>query len=299
MLSERVNHPVRFVLTVISSYIEVLLILSPYISLGFINEILSFIGQWYYIILIGVTILLFVLLLSYFWTSFLMRFDFVKKFYLSHIVSRLIKVAFVPNTYKYTNSKYIYEYEDRKHICHCFDVSFKILSLKFDGISFKQRWTGIDKSSKSESNKFSYSSDNQRYIISDRGIDESTGYNRYKIVPSCSEGMPKVNEVISNVLFESGILEDTDGKAQPFYSKSIMEDTEKLTLELRFKRPLSKSISNVHGEIYVRFLDPYPYLVIPEKNIKKISDTHYDIYTWTVNKPIYGGKYVLRWTFSD
>lgn len=262
-----------------------------FIPFGDIGAYLQKMGYWYWVVFFVLPVFIYVvvrLLLEYS--------DTAKQLYLRYIVSNVIKIAFVPDTYKYLDSKYIYEYHTRWKIQHNFFITPKILSPEFKDISFRQKWTGKDTSVNPHKNNFEYVCKTLGYKI--ETSKTTSEYCYYKISAANSFASPKVNSSLGTLEFQSDCVEDTLQQSEPFYAKSIFEDTNSLTLELRFHEPIAKSVSNVSGEVYVRALDKKPFLVITEPMIVKKEEGNYVSYQWTIDKPIYGGRYLLTWVFN-
>lgn len=119
------------------------------------------------------------------------------------------------------------------------------------------------------------------------------GYNHYKLYSkhSINKGDTpiKMGVKLSNLV-------DTERKASSHILTSISVDTKKLTMIAIF--PTTMPIKNIRCLEYLHSTDDFHWHNLSDEHKIELSGSKQYL-IWSVDKPVYGGKYIMSWEFAD
>lgn len=259
-------------------------------------------------LIIAVIVLLAIIIIVYAHHKIKLDLRFLK-YVVVFLFSKMTKLFARPYPHcKYKCAKYTYRYDERwvMQNTQCLKIVITSSEFNHNGIEFKQKWTGSDVDKKQVPFKYTCNLDNEYKIEPYDGTPESPitdGNHHYKLLPIDQTQHIEKGTVISNIKLDSGKVKDEGKTSLPYYSVAMSVPTDKLTIEIRFKKVSDLEITKIQGEIYLRSLDTLPYLTVPctgrygfekDEDKSEIGDIYY---RWDIKNPIYGGKYLIRWTF--
>lgn len=211
---------------------------------------------------------------------------FCLKARISYAILKFIMNLTCPDKMYKTKEKHvIYEFKSRTSMRH--EKCFKVEALHdgFSGVIDKFKWTG-------DTELIPKAKERSQTI---ELMDQPFGMQRYKIkfkhnrTYNRREDIEDMSMVIDNI-------QDPNKKSSLHLSSGVFEITDCLKLHVIFNKDLKPT--HIRKLEYLHYSDDEHYKcenVTYENNDK--TDTKEVI--WEIKKPIYGGKYIIDWTFEE
>lgn len=250
------------ILNVISSLISII----PFL-LGYFTGCL-----FYYII--GI-ILVIIILLLFIFRKQVARFIF--KFFM--------RLTCPDKSYKLKEKEVTFEYISRSEMQHKKTFKVTVLHDGFTGITDKYRWTAPQELTPTALH-------NNQEI---KKLDKKIGMQRYEIKFRDGQRYNKHDEVPEMGMEITNMI-DENGKSSPHLSSGVFEITDMLVLHVIFNIELMPR--NIRKLEYLHYSDDDHY------SCEKVectlnNQTNKKEVIWKIKNPIYGGKYMIDWSFEE
>lgn len=189
-------------------------------------------------------------------------------------------------TYKLKKKEIIYEFKSREEMRLEKNFDAVVLHDGFTGVYDKFKWTGdgdlIPQPKRPALHKIEM-------------LEEKYGMKRYQIKFKDEQNYSKGDDVDTiGMVIEN--IQDKQHKSSLRLLSGVFEITDCLELHLIFDKDLKPK--NIRELEYIHYSDDEHYRC---ENVNYVfnDSTEKKEVIWTINKPIYGGKYVIDWVFDN
>lgn len=209
-------------------------------------------------------------------------FSFRKKISMN-ILKKIMNLTCPYKMYKLKKKESIYEYETREQMRHEKIFEVQVLHDGFDGVNDKFKWTGDDhlmpcpKYDTQEIEPLGIQSGMQLYKIK---FKNNRRYNK-------SDKVEPLGMVIENIT-------DPEQKSSTHLSSGVFEVTDQLVLHLIFGANLKPK--NIRKLEYLHYSDDC-HFHCERGEATYNEETGKREIIWTIDKPFFGGKYMIDWDF--
>ena len=184
-------------------------------------------------------------------------------------------------SYKFTKKEVVYEFKTRTAMRHEKNFSVKVLHPSFSGISDKYKWTG-------EGRLNICSKDPKHYSL--QPLRAKFGLERYRLVPVGDKRYSAGESIEMGAVIED--ISDPNSASSLHLSSGIYEKTDCLVLKVLFTPTLQPV--NARKLEYIHYIDDDHYRA---EACMPTLEGEKKCLEWVIEKPLYGGKYMIEWEF--